>query len=137
MLMKDYFKSEKAWKRSLYLHPITLMILWDMWGYCIEKNLEFKVTSTVSTIDEDIELSRVSSTHRTGRSFDLRNKSWTLQEIWDFERFFNTKYKEKYGAENRHGHKNLIVSIPHGSGPHFHIQIHKRYSLDINYESLD
>lgn len=136
-MIKNYFKTDKIWKRSLYLHPIALMILWDMWGYCFERNLEFLVTDTVSTLEEDAEISRVSSTHRTARAFDLRNKSWSLQEIWDFERHFNDKYKDKYGAVDKYGKKHLIVSIAHGTGPHFHVQIHSKYKLNIDYKNLD
>lgn len=137
MTARELFKTDKAYNRCLCLHPIALLILWDMWGYCLENNLEFKVTETVTTLEEDAELGRLSSTHRSARAFDLRNRSWSLWEIKTFERFFNEKYREKYGAIDSAGKRRLIVSIPHGSGPHFHVQIHKDFSLDIDYKNLD
>jgi hypothetical protein len=127
------FKTDKAKERALEMHPIALMILFTMQVYCIENNLEFLVTDTVSTLDEDKELGRMSSTHRTGRAFDLRNKSWSLFEIKKFEKFFNDKFYD-YAAVDRHGNSKLVVSVPHGSGPHFHVQIHSSYSLDIKLD---
>lgn len=133
-MLAKLFKSEKAFNRSLYMHPITLMIMWDMYHYCLSRDLEFVVTETVTTLQEDKDLGRMSSSHRTGRAFDLRNRSWDLLQIKSFESHFNKKY-EKYAAMDRHGHKRLVVSIPHGSGPHFHVQIHSRYILDLNLDN--
>ena len=135
-MLRRYFKNLKSYNRVLYLHPIALLILLDMQVYCEEEGLEFLVTETVTTLEEDKDLGRLSSTHRTGRSFDLRNKSWSLWEIKKFEEVFNKKYNSKYGAITSQGNRRLIVSVPHGTGPHFHVQIDKKYSLEYE-ESLD
>lgn len=136
-MLRPYFKSDRAYNRVLFLHPIALLILWDMMIYCTDNNLEFMVTETVTTLKEDSDLGRLSSTHRSGRAFDLRNRSWSLWEIKKFENHFREKYNEKYGALTKQGNRRLIVSIPHGSGPHFHVQIAKEYAKDINYKDLD
>lgn len=130
-MIRQYFKSSKAFNRCLYLHPITLLILWDMWFYCFKNNLKFCITETATTLEEDNEVNRISSTHRTGRAFDLRNSSWDLSEIKSFENFFNEKYRH-FGAIDPHGIRHLIVSKLHGTGPHFHVQIDKIFSLDLN-----
>lgn len=136
-MTRELFKSDRAFNRCLYLHPIALLILWDMWAYCFEHNLEFKVTETVTTLEEDMDLGRLSSTHRSARAFDLRNRSWSLWDIKRFENHFKDKYNEKYGAIDSNGKRRLIVSVKHGSGPHFHVQIDRKYSIDIDYKSLD
>lgn len=135
-MIREYFKSEKEYSRHLHLHPVALLVMWSMWSYCFENNLEFMVTSSVSTLAEDSNIGRVSSTHRSGRAFDLRNRSWSLWEIKKFENHFNEKFK-KYGAIDSRGNRRLVVSIPHGNGPHFHVQIERKYAIDINYKNLE
>lgn len=133
-MIRKLFKTSKAYNRCLHLHPIAMLIMWDMWLYCSTNNLEFYVTETVTTVEEDAEIGRFSSTHRTGRAFDLRNSSWSLWEIKSFEKFFNEKYGN-YGAIDSLGNRRLIVSIPHGTGPHFHIQVDRKFSLNLNLKT--
>ena len=130
-MFADSCKTKKVYDRTLYLHPIALMILFDMQVYTIENNLEFVVTETATSLQEDKQVGRKHSTHRTGRAFDLRNRSWSHLEIKDFENYFNNKYK-RYAAISGDGTPNLIVSKLHGTGPHFHVQIHSKYSLNLN-----
>lgn len=136
MKLEEIFKTEEVYKRSKHLHPIALAILMEMFLYCYERDLEFVVTSTVSTLEEDKELSRISSTHRSGRAFDIRKPdSWNYWDVQKFKNLFNEKYKH-YGAVDKYGKSHLIVDIPHGTGPHFHVQINRIYSLDLSKEDL-
>ena len=104
--------------------------MFDMYSYFRKRDLEVVVTETVTTLEEDIAVGRVSSTHRTGRAFDLRNRSWSLMEIKKFETHFNKKYWKR-AARNKEGIGRLVVSIPHGTGPHFHVQINSEFSEEI------
>lgn len=130
-MMKSIFKHRKDQSRFLYMHPVTLMIFFDMYSWCLEKKIEFKVTSTVSTIEEDEKLNRKSSSHRTGRAFDLSVRNMNSQQINEFRHVFNRKY-ERYGAVSKFtGKPTLIVLHDSGHGRHFHVQIHSSYAREI------
>jgi len=123
------FKKKEDHIRVFHLHPIILMIMFDMKYYCDINNMNFNVTSTMSTIEEDIELSRKSSTHRTGRAFDLSLRDWGETEIKDFKNYFNQKYKY-VAATNLRGEANLVLRHNSGHGDHIHVQIHSRYKKE-------
>ena len=128
------FKHEKDLNRVLFLHPVALIILFDMFVYCSKKNLPFVVTSTVSTIEEDQKIGRRSATHREGRAFDLSVKGWSTDEIDDFMFYFQRKYRE-FAAKNKKGEQVLIPPINHGTAPHFHVQISRAITsktVDLN-----
>ena len=103
--------------------------MFDMNMWCNENKIPFKVTSTVTTIDEDRRLGRTSITHRTARAFDLSVRGWDHLEIRDFMNYFSRKY-HSYAAVNTSGEPALIVYHNSGHGDHFHIQIHSRYKKD-------
>lgn len=118
--------------RLLYLHPLVISIMFDMKFYCDENKIPFIITSTVSTVDEDQEINRRSSTHRTGRAFDASLKGWSEKELIDFKKHFNNKYKH-VAAVDKKGRPKFIVDHV-GTARHLHIQIHSRYAR--NYDSL-
>lgn len=128
------FKHKKDIERVLYLHPIALIILFDMHSYCLKRSLPFVVTATVTTQEEDEQLNRQSSTHREGRAFDLSIQGWTTDEIDDFMLHFQKKYDE-FAAKKINGEKVLIPPINHGTAPHFHVQISRAITsknVDLN-----
>lgn len=98
----------------------------DEW---LQKNygLELMLTATVSTAKEDKELSRVSDTHRTRRAFDIRTHDMKEHIITEFIEYFNLRYG-KFGAVAS-AKPQLIINKPHGSGPHLHVQLNRKYSL--------
>lgn len=123
------FKHKKDKSRVLFLHPLALVIMFDMKFFCSENYIPFTVTSTMSTIEEDKKLSRKSSTHRTGRAFDLSIKGWSNLEIKDFIAHFNKKY-EHVAAYTKSTNKNtLIIHHNSGHGDHLHVQINYKYKL--------
>jgi hypothetical protein len=125
------FKYKKDYKRYYYLHPLIVIVLLDMHHYCISKNLPFTITSTVTTIEEDNELERVSTSHRTGRAFDLSIRGWDEYNISNFVSYFNDKYRD-IAAYTFNTNKPMLVVDHVGTARHLHVQIHKKYSQNIN-----
>lgn len=98
----------------------------DQWS---QKNygIELTITATVSSHNEDRELGRVSDTHRTRRAWDIRTRDLPDILIAEMLLAINKKYG-KYGAVAS-AIPQLIVNKPHGSGPHLHCQLNRKYAL--------
>lgn len=94
--------------------------------------IKLTLTATVSTRAEDKLLGRVSDTHRTRRAWDIRVNDLPDYLIADLCSVFRKKYG-KYGAV-ANNQAQLIVYKPHGTGPHLHCQLSRKYALpEINY----
>lgn len=125
------FKTKKAHKRSLYMHPIMSLILIDMYWYCISQNRPFTITDTVSTIEEDEKIGRSHATHREGRAFDLSVKGWGKKFRKDFCDHFNHKYKAQAAISS--SSLQPVLCVDHvGTGPHIHVQTNRKYALEID-----
>lgn len=98
----------------------------DQWS---QKNygIELTITATVSSHNEDRELGRVSDTHRTRRAWDIRTRDLPDSLIAEMILAINKKYG-KYGAVAS-AIPQLLVNKPHGSGPHLHCQLNRKYAL--------
>jgi hypothetical protein len=119
------FKNKKAEDRFIQMTVTAQNLAKEMceWAWTAYQ-IELIITETWTTGAEDIKLSRESDTHRTGRAFDIRTKG--LPD-WFQERFlghFRFLYEAKIGAVGKNG-PCLIVDRPHGSGPHWHVQIRR------------
>lgn len=93
----------------------------------VNYGIEILLTATVSTIEEDKILNRESDTHRTRRAFDVRTKDLPESLIAEMCAFLRKKHN-RHGAMVK-GTPELIVYKPHGTGPHLHIQINRKYAL--------
>lgn len=127
------FKDDVIAARFPDMCDLAVKIAKDMDGWS-RKNygIELTITATVSTSDEDKALGRVSDTHRTRRAFDVRTSGLPESFIAELIGVFNKKYG-KYGAVAS-AIPQLIVNKPHGSGPHLHVQLNRKYALkEINY----
>lgn len=98
----------------------------DQWS---QKNygIELTITATVSSHNEDKQLGRVSDTHRTRRAWDIRTRDLPDSLIAEMILAINKKYG-KYGAVAS-AIPQLLVHKPHGSGPHLHCQLNRKYAL--------
>jgi hypothetical protein len=128
------FKNKEDHFRFAKLHPVALRVMATMCEFCFFRKMPFVVTSTVTTIAEDIELGRRSSTHRTGRAFDLSIKDWTEDQVAFFVNYFNDKFRD-VAAVNGDLKAVLIPDINHGTAPHIHVQIHSRFALESPLET--
>lgn len=122
------FKNEKDKYLFFKLHPLLIMVIGDIANYFREHEKDFTITATISTLEEDQELGRVSSSHRTRRAIDIRTTGIDEMFLKDCQNHFNFKYRW-LGAVNQLGHSELIVYKPHGTGPHFHVQIHSKFAI--------
>jgi hypothetical protein len=127
------FKDDIVSIRFEDMHKMARTIATDMDAYTQKQwGIELMVTATVSTSAEDKLLERVSDTHRSRRAFDVRTSNLEEDQIADLMEYTNLRYG-KYGAIASALPK-LIVSKPHGSGPHLHIQLSRKFALpEIKY----
>lgn len=125
MIDKKYFKTPKAFDRCAQLHPKCLDIMSDMLDWCSTKGLPFMVTATASTLEEDHQLKRVSSTHREGRAFDLSDQGWTKELTDEFILTFGIKYSTVAAVSPTTLEPLLILHHDNGNGTHFHVQIRR------------
>jgi hypothetical protein len=89
--------------------------------------IELTITATTSTSAEDKELGRVSDTHRTRRAWDIRTRNLDEDLLKELIEYTTKKYG-KYGAVTS-AFPKLIVHKDHGTGPHLHCQLNRKYAL--------
>lgn len=105
------------------LSPWLLVVLADVVLWATPKRLPVTITSIVRKTDDGIS---ASSTHQSGRAFDLSVKGWSQTSIGLLAKYINDKYAANLGTSGNG--KNPIVCLYHnnGNGWHFHFQV-KRY----------
>lgn len=131
------FKTPTVERRFNLMHPRARLLAWEMGTYAWRMwGWEIVLTTTVSSVEEDTELERVSDTHRTGRAFDIRTEHVDPERVRKLGQVFRLKYPS-LGAVDKANRNNLIVDKPHGSGPHLHVQIVRVYAVKITKEMLD
>lgn len=122
------FKDDICASRFEDMHDLAQKIATEMDEYAQKQyGIELTITATVSTIAEDKELGRQSDTHRSRRAWDIRVKDLPDSLIAELCSVFRKKYG-KYGAIANNA-PQLIVYKPHGTGPHLHCQLNRKYSL--------
>lgn len=124
------FKQPKQGNTLMYLHPLIVMVMFDMASWTFERGIDFVVTDTISTVKKDAKLHRVSDAHRTMRAFDLRSRSFSDSELTDFLEYFNTKYIDIAQISYSDGRPRLVVVHGEGYNRHMHIGLHSRFSIN-------
>ncbi len=99
--------------------------------WALSKNLPVVITDTLTTLEEDEALNRVSDTHRTGRAFDISTRGWNRDDIDECVRIFFAKYR-LVAATDDVGNPRPIYFHNSGSGDHLHCQVNRRYALSKN-----
>ncbi len=121
------FKDSVVEERFQYLHPLLQTILKQMDDFAKAKyGIELTLTATCSTSDEDRALGRKSDTHRTRRASDVRTRDLPESLIAELCAVFRKKYGNLGAKLNNQA--QLIVYRPHGTGPHLHIQLNRKYA---------
>jgi hypothetical protein len=120
------FKSKEAAEGFELMHPAAQSLAKEMDEWSRDRHgVELVFTETFTTPEEDKKLGRVSDTHRTGRAFDIRTSDLSKEFIHDFIQYFTTLYPNLGAISGKSGKPNLIHYKPHGTGPHFHVQIRR------------
>lgn len=127
------FKTKEVEERFKDMADLAQRIAEDMALWAMEKyKIDLMITATTSTTAEDKELGRTSSTHRDRRAFDVRTGDLPDEMVAELCAVFRKKYG-RFGAVTS-AIPSLIVYRPHGTGPHLHVQLSRKYSLqEIKY----
>jgi len=127
------FKDDVIAARFTDMNKLAQQIAVEMDKWSQENHgIELTITATVSSLEEDKELNRISDTHRTRRAWDIRTMDLPEAFIAELIAHTNKKYG-KYGAVASALPK-LIVYKPHGTAPHLHCQLNRKYALqEIKY----
>ena len=123
------FKQEKQGTTLMFMHPLIVMIMFDMSDWCYRRNIPFVVTDTISTVKKDLKLGRRSDSHRTFRAFDLRSRSFREEQLQEFMRHFNEKCEDVAAVSPSDHLPHLVVLHGEGDNEHMHISIHSRYRI--------
>jgi len=124
------FKDDVVAARYDDMADLAKTVAEHMDNYAKEKyGIEIMLTATVSTKEEDLALNRESDTHRTRRAFDVRTRDLPETLIAELCSITRKKYGS-YGASVK-GAPSLVVYKPHGTGPHLHVQLNRKYALPV------
>lgn len=122
------FKDPKDMKLFFMLHPLLQVILTDGSWWAYQRGLDYVITDTISSQEEDRRLKRRSTSHSQKRAADLRSRDWSYQDKQQFKEYLEGKYGA-YGALSHAGKIRLVVLHDSGHGEHFHIQLHSKFRL--------
>lgn len=122
------FKDDIVAARFKDMHSQCQKLATDMDEWSVKHHgKEITITATVSTYSEDKLLERISDTHRTRRAFDVRVNDLTEDHIAELCAHF----RKTWGLQGAvvSGRPSLIVFKPHGTGPHLHVQLARKFAL--------
>ena len=127
MKVIECFKKQNQASHILHLHPFVVMVAMEMLVYISANGYSPVITSTIRTPYESQQLGAVSSTHETGRAFDLRVKDWSSSFLEEFVAYFSHKYKGHGAISSRDLTERMIVIHGKGENIHAHIQFNNDY----------
>lgn len=118
------FKSELARNRWHLVHRQVRDAVYDISEFIYKRyGIDIFVTETYTTILEDENIGRKEACHREGRAVDIRTRDWPEGAVEVVKDEFEY-LEEELGALSSKDHKRrFIVDVPHGTGPHLHLQI--------------
>jgi len=122
------YQNTRAFDRRFKLHPLVQNILDNVLIYIslrFKAPVEGRITSTVSTLEEDVFLHRKSTTHLEGRAFDLSVKGLTDEQILEMKIAFTQVAGHLGALDSTTLLPKLIVDHDAGTGRHLHFQIAK------------
>jgi len=125
-----WFKEEKERVEFFQLHPRLQLIAMEMSLWCYERNLDFVITETFTSIHDDNNLERKSSAHREGRAFDFSDRGWSSLNIQHFITYFNNKFRDIAAVSASSGVRTLVVhhKVPNNV-LHFHVQLDRSFAV--------
>jgi hypothetical protein len=123
------FKHEKDKDLFLGLHPILLMIFFDLrWYAKSHHGIDLIITATSSTKEEDEALGRTSLAHREKIALDIRSKNINTFITNDLINYINDKEEyEEYRYMSFSGISRLAY-LHVGSAEHIHLALHSSFA---------
>ena len=123
------FKQPKQGTTLMFMHPLIMIVMFDMSLWCYQRGINFVVTDTISTLKRDRKIGRVFSGHRDRRAFDLRSRTFTPLQKSQFIELFNDKYDDIASISASDNVSRLIVEHGNGDNLHFHICLHSKFKV--------
>lgn len=123
------FKTDTIATRTKYLCDQAQEVFYEMAEYCEDRKLPFVVTDSVSTMEEDRALSRVSDEHSQGRAFDISIRNWPQIALDDFVKFFEARFISVAAIGKKSGQARLIFMHNSGFGVHMHVQVNRLFGM--------
>ena len=121
------FKYKKDQERFKDLPIVLKNIAKEIDHWCEEMSVDWIITSTWTTKEEDIKDNRVSLSHRNKRAFDFVGVEWSEFDIKEFISYFSQRFGNHGAFSKADGKQRLIVYHENnnikGARKHFHIQI--------------
>lgn len=117
---KEYikFKHERLKDEISRLQPACLILLSGASAYCASYDLPFIITSIL----EEKDVKRVSTTHEDGRAFDISVQGWSADNIVNFVKFMNHNFKSIAAISSQTGNRVAVLYHDSGYGVHVHCQ---------------
>jgi hypothetical protein len=122
------FKTKEGEVRAQSLCQAAFNLLNDMAAYCSGEGWPFLITDSVSTLEEDQALKRMSDEHATGRAFDISTRGWRDQNIRTFIQAFEKTHGDLAPIGMRSGKPILIVRHI-GTADHLHVQVARKFGI--------
>lgn len=124
------FKTELIKERAQFLHETVGDLMYAMSEWCEKRGVPFVVTDTVSTMEEDRKLARVSATHREARAFDVSVREWLSLVTNEFISHFEKEWGAMAAIGMQTGEPTLILQHEVGhEGQHFHVQLNRTFAI--------
>jgi hypothetical protein len=127
MKVLECFKFQNQSHHLLHIHPMVALVAFDMIVFIMANGYNPLITSMIRTPHENKKVGGKSSTHETGRAFDLRCKDWSRDFISEFTAYFTRKYKGHGAVSATDGQEKLIVIHGEGENIHIHVQLNNNY----------
>jgi hypothetical protein len=129
MIDRKHFKSQANFDGFAKMHPK----MQEVATYAVNQALilgvkEPMITETMTTVELDKALGRVSISHSDGRAIDLRTWNMTGVQLKKLVMALENQY-DFMGAINKLGKKQLVVYHDIGLGPHLHIQLNGSFKV--------
>jgi hypothetical protein len=120
---RKFFKSQANYDGFSKMHPK----MQEVAVFAINQALilgvkEPMITETLTTVELDKALGRVSSSHSQGRAIDFRTWNLLPEQLKSLNGLLTAKYGS-IGAINKLGIRQLVVHHDIGKGDHLHIQL--------------
>ena len=125
------YSSQRAKDRAGLMHEKCIQITIEMLYYCESYGMPFTITETVTTQKEDLELKRVSASHREGRAWDIRTRDWPEWFVVQFVEYFTLLYGSLGAVSSSDGKRKFIVDKSKTKKPHLHCQLDRTYARAI------
>jgi hypothetical protein len=125
------FKHKKDERLFYSVHFALQLIIIDMNYFANTRfGKSLIITDTISTIEDDKRLGRVSASHVEKRAVDVSVRNLDEHEILQIHNYINSKpeYK-KYHYLRSSGSKILAYRHNNSNGDHFHVALHSKFAI--------